>query len=189
MKPSSPLVGIAAQPVAGVGAVGTLGVPQTAGLAPWAPHLGHALRPCVRRTFSATRICSARDAVAGLPTPPFDDQVACLNCRPPYAPLPELVAQLPPDSHRAMASQFTLSALAVPVESAIGMTPRAPAMAAANRPLVNALRMFITAVLPRPFETRPAVEQLRVLRCGYLMFRVINITRYASVKSFNRYLS
>jgi len=55
--------------------------------------------------------------------------------------------------------------------------------------LVSALRMFITAVLPRPFETRPAVEQLCVLRCGYLMFRVINITRYASVKSFNRYLS
>jgi hypothetical protein len=33
-------------------------------------------------------------------------------------------------------------------------------MAVANRPLVIALRMFITAVLPRPFETRPAVEDL-----------------------------
>ena len=38
MKPSSPLVGIAAQPVVTVGAVGVLGAPQTAGLAPWVPH-------------------------------------------------------------------------------------------------------------------------------------------------------
>ena len=78
-------------------------------------------------------------------------------------PLPVLVDQLPPDSHWAMASQFTVSALAVPVERAIGTTPSAPAMAVANRPLVTALRMFISAVLPRPFETRPAVRNLCVL--------------------------
>jgi hypothetical protein len=34
MKPSNPLVGIAAQPLVTVGAEGMLGVPQTAGLAP-----------------------------------------------------------------------------------------------------------------------------------------------------------
>ena len=50
-----------------------------------------------------------------------------------------------------------------PCERAIGTTPSAPAMAVANRPLVTALRMFISAVLPRPFETRPAVRNLCVL--------------------------
>jgi hypothetical protein len=97
------------------------------------------------------------------------------------------VDQLPPDSHWAIASQLTLSALALPVERAIGTMPSAPAMAVANRPLVIALRMFITAVLPRPFETRPAVKR-RALRCGYPVFRVINISRYPSGESFNRYL-
>ena len=58
MKPSKPLEGIAAQPVVTVGAVGMVGVVHTAGLPAWAPHFGHALIPWVRRTFSATRICS-----------------------------------------------------------------------------------------------------------------------------------
>src|SRR3954465_3303189 len=83
MKPNKPLEGIAPQPVVMVGAVGTVGVAHTAGLPAWAPHSGQAFSPCVRRTFSATRICSARGAVAGLPTPPLEDQVACLNWRPP----------------------------------------------------------------------------------------------------------
>jgi hypothetical protein len=34
-----------------------------------------------------------------------------VNCRPPEKPLPVLIPQLPPDSHCAMASQFTLYAL------------------------------------------------------------------------------
>jgi hypothetical protein len=74
---------MAAQPVVMDGAVGMVGVTHTAGLPAWAPHFGHALIPWVRRTFSATRICSERGAVAGLPTPPFEAQVAGLNCRPP----------------------------------------------------------------------------------------------------------
>jgi hypothetical protein len=141
---------------------GAAGIPvlfHTAGVAPRGPHLGHALSPCVRSTFSATRICSDRDAVAGLPTPPLEDQVAGLNCRPPKWPLPVLVPQFPPDSHWAMASQFTESALAMPVERAIGTIASAPEIAVASRPLVTTLRIFITAVLPRPFDTRPAGEK------------------------------
>ena len=34
---------------------------------PLAPQVGQALMPWVRSTFSATRICSARDAAAGWP--------------------------------------------------------------------------------------------------------------------------
>jgi hypothetical protein len=47
------------------------------------PHTGQAPIPCVRRTFSAMRICSAREAWFGIPVPPLDDQVLGLNCRPP----------------------------------------------------------------------------------------------------------
>src|ERR1700704_2844432 len=148
MKPSKPLEGIAAQPVVTVGAVGTEGVVHTAGLPALAPHFGQAPSPCVRRTFSATRTCSARGAVAGLPPPPLADQVAGLNCRPPYAPLPVLVDQLPPDSHCAIASQLALSALAVPVERAIGTRASAPEIAAAIRPFVTALRTFICGPSP-----------------------------------------
>jgi hypothetical protein len=44
-KPNNPLEGIAAQPVVVVGALGMVGVPHTAGLPPWVPHLGHAPSP------------------------------------------------------------------------------------------------------------------------------------------------
>ena len=40
----------------------------------------------------------------------FERQVDAVNCSPPWNPLPVLVAQLPPLSHWAIASQFTLSA-------------------------------------------------------------------------------
>ena len=86
MKPNNPVEGIAAQPVVAAGMTGAAGIPvlfHTAGEAPRGPHFGQALRPWVRRTFSATRICSAREAVEGLPTPPLEVQVAGLNCRPP----------------------------------------------------------------------------------------------------------
>jgi hypothetical protein len=33
--------------------------------------------------FSATRICSEREALAGLPEPPAAVQLLCENCRPP----------------------------------------------------------------------------------------------------------
>ena len=86
MKPRNALEGIAEQPPAAVGTAGIDGAPgffQTAGDAPRGPHFGQALMPWVRRTFSATRICSAREAVAGLPAPPLEFHVACLNCSPP----------------------------------------------------------------------------------------------------------
>lgn len=50
---------------------------------PSRPQVGQAPIPCVRRTFSAMRICSAREAWFGIPAPPLDDQVLGLNCRPP----------------------------------------------------------------------------------------------------------
>src|SRR6185437_15068113 len=75
-----------------------------------------------------------------------------------------------------MASQLTLSALAVPVASAIGATASAPAMVA--RP--NVLRMFLTSILspsachqhPRGRAGAVACTQARELgrtvsvRCG-----------------------
>src|SRR5579875_2049739 len=79
------------------------------------PHLGHASGPCVARTRSATAICCSRVASAGEPTPPLASHVDCLNCRPPYFPLPVSACQSLPDSHSATASQSTLSAYATPV--------------------------------------------------------------------------
>src|SRR5580693_2387529 len=67
--------------------------------------------PCECSTFSATRICSSRLAPFGEPEPPLECQVLEVNCRPPAKPLPVLIPQFPPDSHCAMASQFTLYAL------------------------------------------------------------------------------
>jgi hypothetical protein len=67
--------------------------------------------PCECSTFSATRICSSRLAPFGEPAPPLECQVLEVNCRPPAKPLPVLIPQFPPDSHCAMASQFTLYAL------------------------------------------------------------------------------
>ena len=64
--------------------------------------------PCVCSTFSATRICSSRLALDGEPEPPLACQVLDVNWRPPEKPLPVLIPQFPPDSHCAMASQFTL---------------------------------------------------------------------------------
>src|SRR5689334_22917049 len=96
--------------------------------------------------------------------------------------------QLPPDSHWAMASQLTESAFAVAVDMAIWSSASAPKMTAASRPLVTPLRIFITAVLPRPFELGPPGSPC-LLRCGYPFFRVMNLTCYECVKSFSRYLS
>jgi hypothetical protein len=56
MKPSSPLVGIAWQPVVGGAGVSDETF-QIAGVPPCAPHVGHAPEPWLARTFSATRIC------------------------------------------------------------------------------------------------------------------------------------
>jgi hypothetical protein len=82
MKPSIPLVGIAWHPVAGwAGLIDETF--HTAGVPPLTPHLGQAPGPWLAKTFSATRICSARDAEAGDPTPPLELQVAGLNCSPP----------------------------------------------------------------------------------------------------------
>jgi hypothetical protein len=67
--------------------------------------------PCECSTFSATRICSSRLAPFGEPEPPLECQVLEVNCSPPEKPLPVLIPQFPPDSHCAMASQFTLYAL------------------------------------------------------------------------------
>src|SRR5262245_45435271 len=97
----------APQPTIGLDAFQIAGPPAAE------PHFGHAPSPWVRSTFSATAICCSREAIAGDPTPPLAAQVAGLNCRPPYMPLPVFVDQLPPDSHWAIASQSTESALAV----------------------------------------------------------------------------
>lgn len=78
---------------------------------PRRPQTGHAPMPWLCRTFSATRICSSRLAPDGDPDPPLARQVLEVNCSPPEKPLPVLIDQLPPDSHCAMASQFTLYAL------------------------------------------------------------------------------
>src|ERR1700704_1062236 len=67
--------------------------------------------PCECSTFSATRICSSRLAVCAEPEPPWACQVPAVNGRPPEKPLPVLIPQFPPDSHCAIASQFTLYAL------------------------------------------------------------------------------
>ena len=75
---------------------------------PRRPQTGHAPMPCECSTFSATRICSSRLAPFGEPEPPLARQVLDVNCRPPEKPLPVLMPQLPPDSHCAIASQFTL---------------------------------------------------------------------------------
>src|SRR6185312_9895607 len=81
------------------------------------PHWGHASRPWSASTRLATAICCSRDAAAGLPTPPCSTQVCGLNCSPPYAPLPVLACQLPPDSHCATASQLGVGAApATPVD-------------------------------------------------------------------------
>src|ERR1700712_4331404 len=129
-KPSRPFAGMTWHP----DAAGAADVLHTAGVPPTDPQVGHALAPCLAITFSATRICSSRDAEAGEPTPPLAAQVACLNCRPPAKPLPVLAAQLPPDSHCATASQFMLSACAVPVDDAVDIAaapmPKAPTMTA-----------------------------------------------------------
>src|SRR5829696_16711 len=63
------------------------------------------------------------------------------------------MAQLPPDSQAATASQFTpLSAFAVPVANAIGARASAPAMVASP----NVVRMFFTSFLsPSARQQRP----------------------------------
>src|SRR4051794_2114570 len=73
---------------------------------PREPQTGQAPMPWDFLTFSATAICSERDAPSGLPLPPLAAQVDGVNCRPPEKPLPVLVPQLPPDSHCATASQL-----------------------------------------------------------------------------------
>jgi hypothetical protein len=78
---------------------------------PRRPQTGQAPMPCECSTFSATRICSSRLAPFGEPAPPLERHVLGVNCRPPAKPLPVLIPQFPPDSHCAMASQFTLYAL------------------------------------------------------------------------------
>src|SRR4051794_6959197 len=87
--------------------------------------------PWVCLTRSATAICSERDAPSGLPLPPLAAQVDGVNCRPPEKPLPVLVPQLPPDSHRATASQSVADAVPAvairPVEPAARASATAPA--------------------------------------------------------------
>src|SRR5215212_10074140 len=64
------------------------------------------------------------------------------------------MAQLPPDSQAATASQFApLSAFAVPVSNAIGDRASAPAMVASP----NVVRMFFTSFLsPSARQSTPA---------------------------------
>ena len=61
--PSMAPPGMAPHPLIGLDAFHTAGPPEAE------PHLGHARSPCVRRTFSATLICSSREAVDGEPMP------------------------------------------------------------------------------------------------------------------------
>ncbi|SKV38201.1 Uncharacterised protein [Mycobacteroides abscessus subsp. abscessus] len=64
-----------------------------------------------------------------------------------------LIPQLPPDSHAAMASQLTGSALAVPA-SAIGAATSAGAMAHRTARVVSVLRMYFMSFLS-PGTHRP----------------------------------
>src|SRR6185312_16926983 len=75
------------------------------------------------------------------------------------------MAQLPPDSQAATASQFTpLSAFAVPVATnieAIGARARAPAMVASP----NVVRMFFTSFLsPSARRQRPLAQAQMPMR-------------------------
>src|SRR5271166_1830312 len=101
------------------------------------PHFGHGSRPSSAKTRFATAICWSLDAAAGLPTPPYWDQVAGLNCSPPYSPFPVLAAQLPPDSHCAIASQFggAGAALATPSDTVIDAATKPPSMTDPTRGL------------------------------------------------------
>ena len=74
--------GIGAWPTCGANA-GAASFTSSDGCQPSPPQLGHAPMPCVCRTFSATLICSSREAWCGMPLPPFEDQVPGENCRPP----------------------------------------------------------------------------------------------------------
>src|SRR5699024_4230938 len=69
---------------------------------------GQAPQPCPAWTFSATAICSSREArcaAGAYSVPPKAAQVLGVNWRPPEKPLPLLMLQLPVDSHCAIASQ------------------------------------------------------------------------------------
>src|SRR6201996_9336023 len=77
---------------------------------PRRPQTGQAPMPCECKTFSATRICSSRLAPFAAPRPPLARQGRGVTGTPPENPLPVLMAQFPPDSHCAIASQFTLYA-------------------------------------------------------------------------------
>src|SRR5215211_5387362 len=71
-------------------------------------HVGQAPRPCRARVTSAIAICSsrvARSARGAYRRPPLRSQVPWSNCTPPKKPLPLLIAQLPPASQAASASQ------------------------------------------------------------------------------------
>src|SRR5262249_32923404 len=68
------------------------------------PHTGHAPRPWVASTRSATAICCsfvASWADGAYSPPPCEAHVPAANCTPPKKPLPVLIPQLPPDSQRA----------------------------------------------------------------------------------------
>ena len=148
--------------------------------------MGHALTPWVRRTFSATRICSAREAVVGEPTPPLDAQVAVLNCRPPKWPLPVLAFQLPPDSHCATASQFMVSARADAPDSALVMAPMARASApmrtTKRKTLTVVSRSAVLMIMLRSFPDRltrgPLGRVAQLAWRSHVVSRVTHFTRY-----------
>src|ERR1700751_4502193 len=75
------------------------------------------------------------------------------------------MAQLPPDSHAATASQFT-SAFAVALDNAIGAAMSPPAIAA----VVTTLRRFFTLFLsPRPRQGASADADAMPIRARYFL--------------------
>ncbi len=97
------------------------------------PQTGHAPRPWVASTRSATAICSslvARCAAGAYSPPPCDLQVPGENCSPPWYPLPVLIAQLPPDSQRATLSHSpSVAAPACPARARPPLPMTAPVKA------------------------------------------------------------
>src|ERR1700752_2133628 len=88
--------------------------------------------------------------------------------------------QLPPDSQAATASQFTPSAFAVPVPSAIGATASAPAKVA--RPIV--LRMFFNFF---PFDERAPPSTRAVTHGRSCLYTGLRWGRPISVRGGSRW--
>jgi len=86
-----------------------------------------------------------------------------------------LMAQLPPDSQAATASQFTLSAFAVAVDKANGATTSAPPIMA----VLRVLRTFFNGI---PFDVRVPIASPPMWAAGAYLRRGVFVGRAISVR-------